>query len=81
MWMNLENILLIERNQLTKGQVLYDFFYRNCPEQETSQRQTVYQQLPGAQQVWGCLLMDVGFFEGDDKNVLKLDIDGSCTAL
>ena len=81
MWMNLVNILLIERNQLTKGQVLYDFFYRNCPEQETSWRQTVYQQLPGAQQVWGYLLMDVGFFEGDDKNVLKLDIDGSCTTL
>ena len=78
MWMNLENILLIERNQLTKGQVLYAFF---CPEQANSQRQIVYQWLPGAQQEWGCLLMDVGFFEGDDKNVLKLDIDDSCTTL
>ena len=25
--------------------------------------------------------MDMGFFEGDDKNVLKLDIDDSCTTL
>ena len=37
-WMNLENIMLRERKPDSKGQILYESIFMNCPEQASPQR-------------------------------------------
>ena len=76
-WMNPENIMLSERNQLQKTQMLYDFIYMECPEQANPQSKSGCQCWREGE--WGITANEYGGSFWGDENVLKLDSSDGCT--
>lgn len=57
-----------------KGHLIHDPMYLKCPEQANLWTQKEDQRLSGAGEGKWVLLMETGFFVGDDRNVLELEV-------